>query len=99
MSVYLAPNLLRLKSQVTYLERNLFNLQFRGRGDIPDSSEGGQKEILGKNLRNPPAGLPIAFPRLGVESGVFAVERRSIRVSRVCFEIVMWEDGRRDLLH
>ena len=77
MSVYLAPNLPRLKSRKTYLDGNLFNLQFRGRGDIPDSSEGEQKEILGKNLRNPPAGLPIAFPRVGVESGVFAVECRS----------------------
>ena len=66
MSVYLAPNWLRLKSRATYLDGNLFNLQFRGRGDIPDSSEGGQKEILGKNLRNPPARLPIAFPRVGL---------------------------------
>ena len=71
MSVYLAPNWLRLKSRATYLDGNLFNLQFRGRGDIPDSSEGGQKEILGKNVKNPPARLPIAFPRVGVESGVF----------------------------
>ena len=91
MYAYLAPNLLRLKSRATYLDGNLFNLQFRGRGDIPDSSEGGQKEILGRNLRNPPAGLPIAFPRVGVESTCFC----SRAEGRVCFEIVMWDRGGR----
>ena len=57
---------------LTYLDGNLFNLQFRGRGDIPDSSEGGQKEILGRNLRNPLGADCI--PGSGGEAGVFAVE-------------------------
>ena len=46
ISAYLALDLLRLKSWVTYLDGNLFNLQFRGRGDIPDSSdEEGKKKF------------------------------------------------------
>ena len=89
LSVYLAPNLLRLKSRVTYLDGNLFNLQFRGRGDIPDSSEVGQKEILGKNLRNSRPGCRLHSPEWGVGDGCFC--SRGPHVSRVCFKIVMWD--------
>ena len=59
MYAYLAPNLLRLKSRATYLDGNLFNLQFRAGGTFrlhphwEGGRGGGQKEILGRNLRNP----------------------------------------------
>ena len=78
-------------------------MQFRGRGDIPDSSEGGQKEILGRNLRNPLGADCI--PGSGGEAGVFAVEvgrwgdtvevevgaRLVTHFTKVCFKTVMWD--------
>ena len=54
-----AAKLFSAKTQVTYLAGNLFNLQFRAGGTFrlhphwEGGRGGGQKEILGRNLRNP----------------------------------------------
>ena len=63
---------------MTYLAGNLFNLQFRAGGTFrlhphwEGGRGGGQKEILGRNLRNPLGADCI--PGSGGEAGVFAVE-------------------------